>query len=163
MPFDIWKLVHGTVKIRNAGQQPVSESSSGGARTHPSLRRCLRLSPCGLADALTLEDTEYETLAPIALENRFVCKDGVEARRLLVITRNDLLRDVKELYDAEAICDEAWRIRIFRRQKGSLYSVYVSKGCSLDNIALISVLSGSLPGSCRQTREASRSQPASLP
>lgn len=65
------------------------------------------------------------------MENRFVCKDGVEARRLLVITRNELLREAEEMYAGNAICDEAWHIRIFRRRKGSLYNVYVSKQCLL--------------------------------
>ena len=79
-----------------------------------------------LVDACTLEDIAYETLGPIAVENRFVCQDAVDAKRLLVITRKELLREAEELYAGNAICDELWHIRIFMRRKGSLYNVYVS-------------------------------------
>jgi len=87
-----------------------------------------------LIDTRTLENTAYEPLGPVALENRFVCRDGVEARRLLVITRNDLLREAEELYSGNAICDEAWRIRILKRGKGNLYNVYVSQECICDRM-----------------------------
>jgi hypothetical protein len=122
--------------MRNAGQKPVSESSSGVARTHPSLGQFLGLPWVLhiLIATCTLEDTAYDTVGPVAVEKRFVCRDGVEARRLLVITRNDLLREAKELYAGNAICEEAWRIRIFKRGKGSLYNVYVSKECSGDRM-----------------------------
>lgn len=152
MPLDVWKFVYSTVKIRNAGQKPVSESSSGLARTHPSLGYFFRL-PCvlhTLIDARTLENTACDALGPIAVENRFVCKDGVEARRLLVITRNDLLREAEELYAGNAICDEAWRIRILKRRKGNLYNVYVRRNASVIERCLIFILQGSLPGPSRQ-------------
>jgi len=109
MPFDVWNFVYRTIKILNAGRQPLSESSNGVAETHRSL-----------------EGTAYEAQGPIAVENRFVCKDAVDARRLLVITRRDLLQEAEDLYAGNAICEELWRIRIFRRRKGSLYDIYVS-------------------------------------
>jgi len=126
--MDIWSFVNSAIRIRNAGQKPVSESSSGLAQTHPSLGQFIRLPHVfrTLVDTCTLEDTEYEPLGRVAVENRFVCRDGVEARRLLVITRNELLQEAEELYAGNAICDEAWHIRIFKRRKGSLYNVYVS-------------------------------------
>ena len=78
----------------------------------------------------------------------------MEARRLLVITRNDLLREVEELYAGNAICEEAWRIRILKRGKGSLYNVYVSKKARDAPVVgwrLIFILQGPLPGPSRQS------------
>ena len=78
------------VKLRRASQKDGIQSSSGEPKTHP---------------ALSAEGATLPRKIPLVEERRFVCRDGVDVKKLLRTMRATLLEEAQML-GANVLVDE---------------------------------------------------------
>lgn len=90
IPLRLPEVANLIVKLRRASHKDVIQSSSGDPRTHPSL--CAQ-------NAMQLRKI------PLVEERRFLCRGGVDVKKLLRTMRTTLLEEAQTL-GANVLVDE---------------------------------------------------------
>jgi hypothetical protein len=78
-----------------------------------------------ISQLIITADAEYEQLGMMKRQQTFICKEGVDTKRLLQLTRKELYNDAKR-WGANGLIDESWTCEVYRLREG-VYDARVSR------------------------------------